>query len=32
VELAVAMQGSARRIWKLGLGFGGHLAAVAVGR
>lgn len=32
VELAIAMQSKARRIWKLSLGFGGHLAAVAVQR
>lgn len=32
VELVVALQGSERRIWKLGLGFGGHLAAVALQR
>lgn len=32
VELAVAMDGSSRRLWKLGLGFGGHLAAVALAR
>jgi hypothetical protein len=33
VELAAAMQDpAARRIWKLGMGFGGHLACVAVAR
>lgn len=32
VELALALESTARRIWKLSLGFGGHLAAVAVER
>jgi len=32
VELALALESPARRIWKLSLGFGGHLAAVAVAR
>jgi hypothetical protein len=32
VELAIAMAAPVRRIWKLGLGFGGHLAAVALER
>ncbi|MBA2480797.1 MAG: hypothetical protein H0V44_09050 [Planctomycetes bacterium] len=30
VELAIALSGDARRIWKLSLGFGGHLAAIAI--
>lgn len=29
VELAAALAGPARRLWKLSLGFGGHLVAVA---
>jgi 3-oxoacyl-(acyl-carrier-protein) synthase len=33
VELAAAMHDpAAHRIWKLGMGFGGHLACVAVAR
>ena len=32
VELVLALESPARRIWKLSLGFGGHLAAVAVER
>ena len=32
VELALALEAPERRLWKLGLGFGGHLAAVAVER
>jgi hypothetical protein len=32
VELAIGLEAPARRLWKLGLGFGGHLAAVAVER
>jgi hypothetical protein len=32
VELALALHSPARRMWKLSLGFGGHLAAVAVAR
>jgi 3-oxoacyl-[acyl-carrier-protein] synthase-1 len=32
VELALALNSPARRMWKLSLGFGGHLAAVAVAR
>lgn len=32
VELAACLHGPWRRIWKLGLGFGGHVAAVALGR
>lgn len=32
VELAAALCSPARRIWKLSLGFGGHIAAVAVER
>ncbi len=30
VELALALEAPVRRLWKLSLGFGGHLAAVAV--
>jgi hypothetical protein len=30
VELAAALHGPARRLWKLSLGFGGHLVAVAL--
>ena len=30
VELVLGLESSARRMWKLSLGFGGHLAAVAV--
>jgi 3-oxoacyl-[acyl-carrier-protein] synthase II len=32
VELAVALQAPVGRLWKLALGFGGHLAAVALER
>lgn len=32
VELAACLAGGPRRIWKLSLGFGGHLAAVAAER
>ncbi len=32
VELALGLEAPVRRLWKLGLGFGGHLAAVAVAR
>ena len=32
VELALALESPARRLWKLSLGFGGHLAAVAIER
>jgi Beta-ketoacyl synthase, N-terminal domain/Beta-ketoacyl synthase, C-terminal domain len=32
VELAIGLEAPVRRLWKLGLGFGGHLAAVAVER
>jgi 3-oxoacyl-(acyl-carrier-protein) synthase len=32
VELGVALHAPARRFWKLGFGFGGHLAAVALER
>jgi hypothetical protein len=32
VELALALESPARRLWKLSLGFGGHLAAVALAR
>lgn len=32
IELVLALESNARRIWKLSLGFGGHLAAVAVER
>jgi len=32
VELAAVLHGSVRRIWKLSLGFGGHLVAVACER
>lgn len=32
VELAVACEGPWKRIWKLALGFGGHLAGVALSR
>ena len=32
VELALAMHGPWRRIWKLSLGFGGHIAGVALQR
>jgi hypothetical protein len=32
VELALALESPAARIWKLSLGFGGHLAAVALER
>ncbi len=32
VELAVGLEAPVRRLWKLGLGFGGHLAAIAVER
>ena len=31
-ELAIGLESSARRLWKISLGFGGHLAAVAVER
>lgn len=31
-ELALALEAPVRRAWKIGLGFGGHLAAVAVAR
>jgi len=30
IELTAALQAPARRLWKLGLGFGGHVVAVAV--
>ncbi|MDA3962478.1 MAG: beta-ketoacyl synthase N-terminal-like domain-containing protein [Planctomycetota bacterium] len=30
VELAAALHAPQRRIWKLGLGFGGHMAALAI--
>jgi hypothetical protein len=32
VELALALQAPVQRLWKISLGFGGHLAAVAVQR
>jgi hypothetical protein len=32
VELALGLEAPVRRLWKLGLGFGGHLAAVAIER
>ncbi len=32
VELAIALQAPVHRLWKISLGFGGHLAAVAVER
>ncbi len=32
VELAVGLEAPVHRLWKLGLGFGGHLAAIAVER
>ena len=32
VELAIGLHSSAKRIWKLSLGFGGHIAAVALQR
>lgn len=32
VELAAALEAPARRLWKLGLGFGGHVAAIALER
>lgn len=32
VELALGLEAPVKRLWKLGLGFGGHLAAVAVER
>ena len=32
VELAIGLHSSAKRMWKLSLGFGGHIAAVAVER
>jgi len=32
VELALALEAPVERLWKISLGFGGHLAAVAVGR
>lgn len=32
VELAVALEAPVKRLWKVSLGFGGHLAAVAVAR
>ncbi len=32
VELAVALEAPARRVWKIALGFGGHVVAVAVER
>ncbi len=32
VELAAGLQAPVKRLWKLGLGFGGHLAAVALER
>ena len=32
VELAIALEAPVNRLWKLSLGFGGHLAAVAVER
>jgi 3-oxoacyl-[acyl-carrier-protein] synthase II len=32
VELALGLEAPVRRLWKLGLGFGGHLAAVAAER
>lgn len=32
VELALGLEAPVNRLWKLGLGFGGHLAAVAVER
>lgn len=32
VELALALEAPVRRLWKLSLGFGGHLAAVALER
>jgi 3-oxoacyl-(acyl-carrier-protein) synthase len=32
VELALALQAPVERLWKISLGFGGHLAAVAVQR
>ncbi len=32
VELAIGLESSAQRLWKISLGFGGHLAAVALER
>lgn len=32
VELAACLEGGSRRLWKLSLGFGGHLVAVALER
>ncbi len=32
VEMALGLEAPVQRLWKLGLGFGGHLAAVAVER
>jgi 3-oxoacyl-[acyl-carrier-protein] synthase II len=32
IELAIGLESPARRLWKISLGFGGHLAAVAVER
>jgi hypothetical protein len=32
VELALALEAPVSRVWKLGLGFGGHLAGIAVER
>jgi 3-oxoacyl-(acyl-carrier-protein) synthase len=32
VELALGLEAPVKRLWKLGLGFGGHLAVVAVER
>lgn len=32
VELAIGLESPARRLWKLSLGFGGHIAAVALER
>lgn len=32
VELAAGLEAPVKRLWKLGLGFGGHLAAIAVER
>jgi 3-oxoacyl-[acyl-carrier-protein] synthase-1 len=32
VELAVGLEAPVQRLWKIGLGFGGHLAAVAIER
>lgn len=32
VELAIALEAPIQRLWKISLGFGGHLAAIAVSR